>query len=88
MGRDVPTEGQQAQGLSLKSQRLVRRKVQGKQAASPEPLVPEAAADQLQAPQTQGPESERQGAQELQQKQQPLPREENSQGLTLDDLDV
>ena len=88
VGHDVPTEGQQAQGLSLKSQRLVRRKVQGKQAASPEPLVPEAAADQLQAPETQGPESERQGAQELQQKQQPLPREENSQELTLDDLDV
>ena len=48
------------------------------------------AADQLQAPKTEGPESElqAQGAQEpqQQQKQQPLPQEEDSQMLTLDDL--
>ena len=66
-------------GLSKWSQRLARRKsrdcanAETQPAAADTPPVPPVAADQLQAPQTQGPE-------------QPLPQEEDSQMLTLDDL--
>ena len=74
--RDAPSGGK---GLSIKSQRALRRKsggTSGVKPAKPPPRVP----DQLQAPQTQGPESElqAQGAQE--------PLEEDSQMLTLDDI--